>query len=358
MNAVFISGILASALAVLFSWAFRNLPRERWQILAAIPSQREPDGTWRGLNLTYYGAFNALGVALGVSVAIFFGGTMGLSLGYLVTCILVFLALVLPASRIVNRIVEGHWHGFTVGGGCFVGLTLGPWLIMGLSRLVLPANEAVAAASFVLGALAPAYALGEGVGRLACISFGCCYGRPLDECSAWIQRIFVRMAFVFEGRLKKASYAHGFGGRPLLPIQAITSVIFTLASLIGIPMVLWGRPLAAFVITTAVTQIWRFISEFQRADYRGRGRISPYQWMALVGALYALWLAHGWPTVPQTEPDIGRGLALLWSPGAILMIETIAVFVFLRMGLSTVTTARIAFSLWPDRIQSAQQTAD
>jgi hypothetical protein len=34
-----------------------------------------------------------------------------------------------------------------------------------------------------------------------------------------------------------------------------------------------------------VTQVWRFLSEFLRADYRGSGRISAYQVMALFAAV-------------------------------------------------------------------------
>ncbi|MFH1477455.1 MAG: hypothetical protein ABIH24_08210 [Verrucomicrobiota bacterium] len=39
-------------------------------------------------------------------------------------------------------------------------------------------GSAAAAMLYLLGAVAPAYALGKGIGRLACISFGYCYGRP------------------------------------------------------------------------------------------------------------------------------------------------------------------------------------
>jgi hypothetical protein len=117
MSAAVVIGVLTLGLAILFAWAFRHLPRERWQILAAFPREREPNGDWRGVNLTYYGVFNALGIGAGVAVAVFLPGTVGLPLAYLAGCVVAFLAVVLPASKLLNRLVEGHWHGFTVGGG-------------------------------------------------------------------------------------------------------------------------------------------------------------------------------------------------------------------------------------------------
>jgi prolipoprotein diacylglyceryltransferase len=350
MNIAITIGILALALAILFAWAFRHLPRERWQILAALPREREPGGGWHGVNLTYYGVFNALGVGAGVTVAIFLPGAMGLPLAYLAGCVLAFLAVVLPASKLINRLVERNWHGFTVGGGCFVGMVAGPWVIWGVSRLFLPPADAASAVPYVLGALAPAYALGEGIGRLACISFGCCYGRPVSDSPAWLRPLFGRWAFAFEGRLKKASYAHGFEGQRLIPVQALTAIISSLAGLAGVALFLSGRPVAAFVLALVATQVWRFLSEFLRADYRGAGRISAYQWMALAGAVYAVLLGLLWPPVPRTAPDVARGLALLWTPGSILLIEAVMGFVFLRMGISTVTASHITMNLRNDRV--------
>ena len=356
MNAALVIGGLALGLAILFAWAFRCLPRERWQILAALPTEREPGGGWRGVNLTYYGVFNAVGIGTGIAVTLFLPGTVGLPLAYLTGCTLACLAVVLPASKLINRLVEGHWFGFTVAGGCFAGMVAGPWVIWAVSRLFLPPAETAAAVPYVLGALAPAYALGEGIGRLACISFGCCYGRPLSDSPAWLRPLFNNRAFVFEGRLKKASYAHGYEGQRLSPVQALTAVISSLAGLAGVALFLAGRPVAAFVLAIVVTQVWRFLSEFLRADYRGAGRISAYQWMAIAGAVYTGLLGLFWPAMPRIAPDVARGLALLWTPGAILFIEGVAVFVFVRMGVSSVTASRITLDLRHDRVSALPPT--
>jgi prolipoprotein diacylglyceryltransferase len=85
----------------------------------------------------------------------------------------------------------------------------------------------------VMAALATAYALGEGVGRLACISFGCCYGKPMDQVHPLLRRLFARHAFVFTGPTKKIAYADGLDGREIFPIQAVTATLYCAAALAG-----------------------------------------------------------------------------------------------------------------------------
>ncbi len=348
MSASLTVALLAIFLTALFSWAFRSLPREQWQIFAALPREREPGGGWRGINLTYYGVLNALAVGIGVMVAIFLAGTVGLPLALPAWGLLAILAVSVPASRIVNRLVEGHWHGFTVGGASFIGMVLGPWLVWSIWRFGRPTDGATEVL-YVMGTVSSAYALGEGIGRLACISFGCCYGRALEGCPSWIRTLFSRWAFVFEGQMKKASYERGLEGQRLIPVQALTAIISSAAGLAGIALFLGGRPGLAYVVPIVITQLWRFLSEFLRADFRGHERISAYQRMALVGAAYTVVLGLLWPAVPHGAPDVARGFSLLWTPGAILFIEAIAAFVFVRMGVSTITTSHVSFDLTPDR---------
>ena len=337
--------LMALCLTGLFAWSFHHLPGEKWQILATFPTQRDKSGAWRGINLTYYGFFNALGVAAAVAVTIFLAGAAGLPLILLTGVIVAVLAVCIPASKIINRLVEGHWHGFTIGGASFAGMVVGPWLAWGIVQLGQKEAASSQATLFVLAAIATAYTLGEGIGRLACISFGCCYGRPLANCPSWLQTLFRRWSFVFEGPLKKSSYEHGYEGQPLIPVQAVTAMISSAAGLTGIALFLAGKPLLAYVLPIVITQLWRFASEFLRADYRGTGRISAYQWMALAGVVYTLAFSLLWPHTPQPVMDLTRGFAMLWSPSAILLIEALAVIVFVRMGISTVTSARITFDL-------------
>ena len=46
---------LALVFFFILAWGFKALPSERWQILAAVPRRRHPDGAWQGENLTFYG---------------------------------------------------------------------------------------------------------------------------------------------------------------------------------------------------------------------------------------------------------------------------------------------------------------
>ena len=61
----------------------------------------------------------------------------------------------------------------------------------------------------VMASLAIAYLIGEGIGRLACISFRCCYGKPVSEMGTLSQRIFSRFSVSFHGDTKKIVYASG-----------------------------------------------------------------------------------------------------------------------------------------------------
>ena len=57
LNVVFVI-VLAVGVLTLITRGVRNLLRERWQMIAAVPLVKSADGSWRGLNLTYYGFFS------------------------------------------------------------------------------------------------------------------------------------------------------------------------------------------------------------------------------------------------------------------------------------------------------------
>ena len=73
------AALLILLYAALFRWAFRVLPRDGWQVLATVPQARRPDGRWRGLNLTYYGAFTASAVVVAVALAIVLLGSVAVA---------------------------------------------------------------------------------------------------------------------------------------------------------------------------------------------------------------------------------------------------------------------------------------
>lgn len=342
--------ILAVGYAGLFWWAFRTLPKEGWQFLASVPTQRDDQGGWSGLNLTYYGLFTANAVTLSVAGVIILLGALGQPLVAIIWLVMPLLALTMPAARVVARIVEGKNNTFTIGGASFVGLLAAPWLILLLNAALgsrlgfsLPLFES-------LGALAISYAFGEGTGRLACMSFGCCYGRPLPRGVTWWTKLLGARCVAFSGATKKVAYEAGLERVPLVPIQAMTAVFDVGAGLLGLTLLLDGRASAAFLITTLFTQLWRVGAEMLRADYRGRGIISAYQIMAAIACLYAMTLFIVLPADWKGTINIVSGLYMLWHPGVIVCLQALWAVTFLYTGCSRVTAARISFLVLRDRI--------
>jgi hypothetical protein len=106
--------------------------------------------------------------------------------------------------------------------------------------------------------------------------------------------------------------------------------------------------LAAFLATWVSTQTWRVVSEFFRADYRGKDGVSVYQVLAVVGAVYGIASALVLPHETVGRPDLVAGLRALWNPAVILAIQAVWLVIFLYTGRSTVTTSTVVFSLSHD----------
>jgi len=330
-------------------WGFRTLPQERWQFIATLPLVKDADGQWRGVNLTYYGFFSAAAYVVAVVVLLTLLGAVGIPSGQILALVIGVLLVCVPASRIVAGIVERKRHTFSVAAAFFVALFAVPLAVFGLN---LAANDAKQALPFlpVMAAAAIAYAFGEGLGRLGCISFGCCYGKRLEETPRWVQKLFARWHFVFLGRTKKIAYAGGLDGARVLPVQGLTALLYVTAGLLGFWLFLRGREGIAFVIAIAVTQLWRLYSETLRADYRGGRQVSAYQWMAVAGIVYA-GLA-GWllPAFPHPRPDLLAGAATLWHPGMLLFLQVLWAVIFIYTGRSSVTEAKVAVHVCHDRV--------
>lgn len=344
-------GVLAVANIGLSAWCFRHLPHERWQMMAVVPLRKLPDGYWQGLNLTYYGLFNAIAYSAAAALAFVLGASAGVPPSLMTAMLVVLIAICAPASRIVAFLVERKRHTLTVGGASFVGIMLAPWLVWAAGWLSLRLGGPTVAVWPVLAAFSIAYAFGEGIGRLACISFGCCYGRPVDSLSTpwrgWMRAI----AFRYAGATRKIAYASGLEDQPVVPVQAFTNALYLVAGTVGIILYLEGHTFSAFLLTLVVTQLWRVLSEFLRADYRGGVRwFSAYQCMSAFSLLYAACLPLVFPTGALPPPDLQVGLAAIWTPTMLLALLGLFVFAFLFTGRSEVTDSRISFSVVRDRV--------
>ncbi len=330
---------LAVLVGVLFRWGFAVLPQEGWQIMAAVPLVREGSRMWRGCNFTFYGFFLAGASAASAALIIILACSIGVHPFAILLVMVSMLGLCFPSTRIIARIVEKKKHTFTIGGASFVGLVVAPlaiWAVDEISGYRIPMAPGLAALSI-------GYALGEGLGRLGCISFGCCYGRPLSQCSPRIRHIFRRFNFVYFGHTKKVAYEGGLEGAEVVPIQAVTALIYASTGLIGTALFLRGYFSLAFACTIIATLGWRVLSELLRADYRGEGRISAYQVLAMVGILYSLTVAMLLPSESVPCPDLWNGLLSLWNPVIILSLQTLWLCVFLFTGKSTVTESLMTF---------------
>ena len=347
-NLIFI-GTLALALGLLYGWAFSHLPRDRWQFIGTIPLRRLPDGQWQGLNLTFYGLFNAAAVTFASLITLLLLVSAGMAVSAIWPTIAVIVCVFAPCAKLIARVVEKKAFTFSIGGASFAGLVLTPFLLLGMNRLLPLLGYPPLEVMTVMAAVAVGYAFGEGTGRLACLSFGCCYGKPLDALPKPWRAILAPFSLVYRSHTQKAVYVDKLAGRRVVAVPALTAVVYTLTALGGTGLFLSGRQKAAYLACVVVTQVWRAVSEFLRADYRGGGRISAYQVMASIAALsafvYAAWLPSG-----VLQPDVTAGLRVLRNPAILLTCQLLWIGTFLYTGRSQVTASRISFFVLTDRI--------
>jgi hypothetical protein len=153
--------------------------------------------------------------------------------------------------------------------------------------------------------------------------------------------------------LKKITYASGYDGQKVLPVQIITAALYTGTGLAGTALFLNGWYRTAFLITLAVTQIWRFVSEFLRADFRGGMRITAYQIMALATLGIAGALALGLPVDSHLPlPRLYEAVSALWTPWMVFFVQGVWAAAFLHTGKSVVTGSRIVFHVEKTRVSS------
>src|SRR6516165_984591 len=176
INVVFVAGLAAILFGALV-WGNRTLPAERWQMIAAVPLTKDSNGAWHGLNLTFYGLFSATAGTFGVALMIVLLASLGTPVPAAAAVIAIMMVISVPASKVLAWVIEGKRNTFTIAGAAFLaslilppGLFLAQWLLimeLGVSIYVMP----------TLAAAAIAYAFSEALGRMACLSFGCCYGK-------------------------------------------------------------------------------------------------------------------------------------------------------------------------------------
>ncbi len=328
---------------ILLGW--RYLPHDRFQILATVPVRRDALGHWQGINFTWYGLLLATSTVIAIFFVLMLCRAAGLALAPLLALLAAIIGLCVPAARWVARLVEKKLYTFTIGGAFFCGLVATPLIILLINGGCLLLERPTLPMQVVLAALGIGYILGEGLGRLACLSFGCCYGKPLSQCGRVATRLLKPLAVVFTAPTKKAVYEGGLAGVQLVPIQGITSVVYTATALVACHLFLQGHFRSAFLLCLLVSQVWRVLSEMFRADFRGFSSISAYQKMSLAAIVYGGVISLAVPLPILAAPDISQGVSLLLNPLLILGLKGLWFALFLHFGRSMVTGATLTFEV-------------
>lgn len=333
-------------------WGFKRLPGESGQMLAAIPIRKLRDGTWSGLNITWYGLLTANAVSASAALFILLNGSFGWNTlkGFLLLAWIMTLAL--PAARILARLIEKKPNTFTTGGAFAVGL-LAVWPGVTLINRISghAAGDTDLDPMTAMAVLMVAYVFGEGIGRLACVSFGCCYGKRLEDSPPWLKRLLGKFHFVFQGETKKIAYAQGWQGVPVVPVQGITALILVSTGLISLALLFAGQIRSAFLTALVLSQAWRVLSEFLRSDHRGAGKLTAYQWISLAALLYGGALSLVMNTAPVHQAvDLKLGFQIFGQSGCLLFLDGLWMLTLYYMGRSRVTASSIRFEVVKDRI--------
>jgi len=349
-NGLFIS-ILALIATPLLLRAYQTLPGEKWQIAAAIPALKDTsrsDSTWHGSNITFYGILLATGGLLGTMIFAFLLSCYHISL-QAIACLSGFIMLAaVIAAKVIARLVEKKQNTLTVAGGATVGLYLMPPALWLYNELF--SHHHPIALMPVMAALATGYIIGEGIGRLACISFGCCYGKPLQEVGSLAGKLFASIACTYQGDTKKIVYASSLGGVKVVPIQAITSLVYVQTGFAGMYLYLQGNFALSFALTAIFALAWRIFSERFRADYRGEGKLTAYQFMGFVNIIFCLCLFLLMPDMKTVTLNFREGMNALWDPMALIFFQSLWLMLFLFTGLSKVTGSVISFHVRKERV--------
>jgi hypothetical protein len=341
--------LLLGAGLVLFRWGFRNLPKEGWQIALAVPARTNgAEGRyWPAINFTVYGVISSLAYGLSLLVFIFLISAAGQPLLPASVFGALLLAVGIPASKLVARWVEGI-PGHTIGGAVFAVL-LAAVPAMWLTKLI---GQALALTPFDPGILMAAacisYALGEAIGRLACLSFGCCYGRPIAQCTSLQRALYSRFTETYRGRFKKIAYAGGLTDRPVIAVQSIASAVLFVLFLVSLWLFWKGMFAVSIVVALGLSQLWRAYSEQLRADFRGREGFTLYQAMAIVGALLSVCFAQLYVNdVASTVHTLSavRGWRIVTQAEVIIPCQLLALLILRYMGRSSVTSSRLELLL-------------
>jgi prolipoprotein diacylglyceryltransferase len=331
-------------------WAFVHLPGEHWQFAAVLPIGKADGDEWQGVNITYYGVICALAYSVALATFVFLSAAAQQPLAPTFAAIAALLLIGVPASKWVAKRVEGKSATFTVGGAMFVSMIAVVPVVTIVNLFAQRWGGERIDPLIFLAASSCAYVVGEALGRLGCLSFGCCYGKCVSDATSLERALYGKTATVYRGKLKKIAYASDLEGEPVIAVQSIASCVLICLFLVSV-WLFWNRTFgAALLVAMGGAQLWRLYSETLRADYRGGGAINVYQWMALGCIAGVVMMIFVLPQPTQVRLSASSGLRTLIQLETVLAIQAVAIVIILLMGKSQVTGAKIALSLKRDVI--------
>ncbi len=345
-NIIIVSGLFVFLSAIII-WSFYNLPKEKYQFIAAVPSFKTHE-KWVGVNYTFYGLISASAAALGVTIFYLLMILPGYSSIMIIAVLLPIFMSAIASAKILASLVEKKKNVLSVGAALFTAFLISPIVTFAVNKYMSPFYGKSIDFIFFLTSASVSFLFGEGMGRLACVSFGCCYGKQVKTLKGVLYKIFSVFFIRFTGDTKKISYASNLQGKKIVPIQIITAFIYIFSGSLCMYLLLDGRVMASFLISSLCIFVWRLLSEFLRCDYRGGGKISVYQIFSVISIFLVILISFTCNIFSYNDSqnyEIYSAILKLWDPAYILMIQGLWIFCFIYTGKSQVTGSKIRFHI-------------
>lgn len=346
-NNIFII-ILSFVLIFFMQIVFRKFTQEKYQFIAAVPIKKNGN-VWKGINFTFYGFITASSIVLGISIfylLMLMQSYPGIMIILVVAPILIVGIL---SAKFLAILIEKKKSVFSVGAAVFVSFLISPFVVYFVNNYLGSMLGIEIDFMYFMSAVSVSFLFGEGIGRLACISYGCCYGKPVGSLSPIWKRVFKKINFVFYGKTKKIAYASNYDEIPVVPIQAITSIVCNTIGVLGLYLLMNGYVFLSFLISSIWVFLWRFLSEFMRSDYRGGVKqVSLYQVFSLVSIVYAILIAlisNHFFVINFKSYDLIVVLEKFWSANTLVILQLVWFFCFVYFGKSNMTTSKIEFAV-------------
>lgn len=331
--------IYLSFLTYFIIWGLKNLHKDEYQFFAVIPYKKLCEDKYEGINITFYGIISALSTTISVFIFLNLIKIINFPIDKAYFILFIIFTIGIFSSKIVAYIIEHRKNTLTIGGSIFIsGMIAAPVIYFIIKFFKIQELYFLP----VFSILSTAYVSGEGVGRLACLSFGCCYGKPASKFNFLPGKLKVK----FYADTKKAVYDSSYKNIELINIQGIVVIIFSLLGVISIISIIFQKFILAFFLSFILPSLLRFLSEFLRNDYRGNGKLSIYQIFSLILFGYGLLIVFISKNI-NLSLTLNSHISFYYSD--IFILGFVFIVILIHSGISKVTYSNITFFLRPSK---------